>query len=332
MTEEDTSKQLTEEEVKQILLANPQLGEYLKTEEARETGKQLRYEEYQRLLTENKTLRDRFGVGWHILSHLPYPQQIISGVLVLLLVFAAIHYWPVMGYWLINTYNLGLPSVTNILLATTLYAGGLTLLLILIFTWVPVKEFMRTRGGKNPLLFLFDKNRRVQLINPMEVYHDVWKLTEESSIQVDPSAVVIGPKKVPIMCATPEYPTGFNPRDTLAGKEPGYDMTSHENYSQLQSIRQLNQYRTGWDSFRAFAPFIIILATIILGLGLTLGPSFKDYMDNSGQWRMCEIEKGELRTQLIDAGVRPLDFTTPETLTPAKSSKPGVSQPAGSVK
>jgi hypothetical protein len=263
------------------------------------------------------------------ITKLPYPKQLITMYALIGTLLFSLFFGVNVFYMLIAQFKMDIPAVTNglYLCVFVIFLGFIVGMLV----FRNAKDFIipaMKAGLKNkPMVALFDKNMRLQLVVPKEVNENMWTLTDTLSIIPDPEAVNIGPNRVPIVCGIPEYPVAFNPRKVVLGQAiPGIDMTSIRQYAEMYDTRARISMRSGMDAIKPMLPYIMMMVVCAI-IVLPIGYGILQQYNTSSRW---QDQAFKYKDQLRQHNIVPYDeapLTAQQQAEAVKNAQTGTTQP-----
>jgi len=249
------------------------------------------------------------------LKYLPYPNQVISSFLLLVLAIVAVGYFPVAVDFIVLNWlpegvdnrtiflvSAGWALTTTALFATVLIFGG------------PVRQFLKARiplfGNKDVIEMMTTSGKKIYM-NQKDEVGGVYELDNDKAVETDPNSFYTGPGGVRMTSVMPELPITFNPRKLLEGYGLGLDMMTLKTYGIKHEQKQWERMKSGKEWIQPFLMPLIILVII----GLILGPFFYQKMGESDEVSEWRSQYEQCRVEMIDAGVTPKDLQKKEAVT-----------------
>ncbi len=260
------------------------------------------------------------------LGKIPYPNQVISIVLIGFLVLSLYKYSPNLVNWLISSYTLQPHQIVqgfSVTVMTSLILGwGFVMLFWQVGGWIipPLKAKLRNKT----VLDMYTSARAKEFVVPKncDKKKPMWKVDDNLTFAPNDDDVFIGPNNVRVMSATPEHGRSFNPRRLLMdNKVDNIDMTVIDQNAELAKEEARAELRSGMDALKPFIGPIVILVTI---LTIMMIPILR-YTDQGGEvnhWRdKYEIENrlnSKLSQQVIQLGGEPADYSSITVVVPVR--------------
>lgn len=256
------------------------------------------------------------------LKAIPYPNQLLTLILGILLVGLYIKYGHMAGDFILSNWTMEPNLEKNIMIALAMTTAGLfgMLTFILMMTKSVTFTWLRAVIQKKPILIWFTKNKTVEFKIPCEVTHDMWDVNSESAILPESDAIYTGPHKVSMMAGVPDVGVGVDLRNLIRMQPINFDSTTVKMYAKAHEQRAYKEMRTGLDAIKPFIMPLIILIVV----ALIFVPLADKRFDQQGTIEMYQGNLVQCRMQLADHGINPDSGVRFAKSTPAsESEKPG---------
>jgi len=275
-----------------------------------------RIDEYMKVKKEIKEKRKLLGaVG--LLRYLPYPQQMITMLLGLLVLALLATYFPVaVDFVMTNWMPTGVVSSRTLFLiacGVSLMSTGL-LVLVLVFGG-PVRTFIRARIFSKDVYELYHKSGKKDYLVPKEEVAGVAELTDDKAVQPDSNSFYSGPNGRRMTSCVPELPVTFNPRKLLENQGLGLDMMMLKVYGIKHEQKQWEKMKSGKEWIAQMLPMVGVILGIVIVIGAIFGPYFWGKMGDFDEGKKWRVQYEACRVDMLNKGMIPSDTPTPTTTT-----------------
>lgn len=295
---------IREEVFKEILVTQPNVANYLKTENATLDAKRLKLDQYIAKEDEYQKKKDRLAM-FKTLKYFPEPDKVLFALVVSLVAAFLLKAWPLLADLLLTDYA----RETN---AETMFyiTGGLNVILLAVLGFFiatagkPMFVWAKCAITNRPIVELETRYNTNEFICPTRATPDVVRVSKYGAIIPSPDATPMGPHGRKIIKCVPEWGVGVSIRNLLKGAAHNFDMTVLEEYYELgaQETRKQLQSHSQW-----LTPGLISFVIVIAVIGLLFGPQAMEAVRGMNNEQQV---KGDLYACQMELATRGIDPNT----------------------
>jgi hypothetical protein len=287
---------------KEILLTQPRVIQYLKTDLATLDAKKIKLEDYLEREKEYDKKKDRLKI-FRLLRYYPEPDRLLFAALVTILSGIIIKIWPFFANIILTDY------ARETTAETMFYISGLSN----VFLFAILGFFIATAGKvmfvwakcsitNRPVVELETRYNTDEFICPSKVTPDVVRVSKYGAVIPDPEATPTGPHGRKIIKCVPEWGVAVSIRNLLKGGVHNFDMTVLEEYYELgaQEMRKQLQSHTSW-----ITPGLIAFVLILSMVGLLFGPQAMEAIRGMNNEQACRADLYAAQLELTRHGIDP---------------------------